>query len=507
MSQIEFTSSNILKNKYIALIGTLVAALAAGLSGLLNVDPVLLLGAVAALYLLLLLFRWPDFTVVFVSFIIYTNTATILTRFHGFPRPLAYVLPLLLLIPFIWQIIVKRQGIRVNFVFLLMVVYFSIMVIGMAFSRDIYRSMPSVINFLAEGLGLYFLLINTIRTPHLLNRIVWSLLIAGGLIGGLSLYQQLTGTFDNYYGGFAQVTGRGFTAEETLQGEVRQARVSGPIGEKNRYAQVMLMLVPLGLFRAWGEPSRKLRLAAIILTGLAFIGGSLAFSRGAMVGFLMLIAIMTFMRYIQLRQVLVILLGIILLVVAFPQINIRFSSLGAIFSSQEEGGLQTADGAIRGRATEMLVALYVFLDHPVFGVGPGMLGLEMADYSREIGIRNIIANREAHSLYLGEAAEVGAMGLVTLMVIFLYTLQRLAKARTYWLERNEINMANLCTGFSLTVISYMTTALFLHMSYLRYLWLIMALAAIAGEFRASDLAEEQEAPESQEAMLPAESAA
>ncbi|MDQ2692876.1 MAG: O-antigen ligase family protein [Chloroflexota bacterium] len=507
MSQIEFTSSNIFKNKFVALIATLVAAFAAGMAGLLDIDPLILLGGVAALYIVMLLFRWPDFTVVFVTFIIYTNTATILTKFHGFPRPLAYVLPLLLLIPFIWQIFVKRQGIKVNFVFLLMVVYFSIMVIGSAFSRDVDRSIPNVINFLAEGLGLYFLLINSIRTPRLLNRVVWSLLIAGGLIGALSLYQQVTGTFDNPYWGFAQVTGRGFTAEETLQGEVRQARVSGPIGEKNRYAQVMLMLVPLGLFRAWGEPSRKLRLAAIALTGLIFIGASLAFSRGAMVGFLMLIAIMTVMRYIKLRQVLVILLGIVLLVVAFPQINVRFSSLSAIFSSEEEGGLQTADGAIRGRATEMLVALYVFLDHPVFGVGPGMLGLEMAEYSREIAIRNIIATREAHSLYLGEAAEVGAMGLVTLMVIFFYTLQRLAKARTYWLEINNQNMANLCTGFSLAVISYMTTAVFLHMSYLRYLWLIMALAAIAAEFRAADVTEDMEVPDSKDRLVPAESPA
>src|SRR5687767_12869481 len=111
MSQIEFTSPNIFKGKYVALIATLVAALAAGMAGLLDIDPVILLGAVAALYLVMLLFRWPDFTAVFVTFIIYTNTATILTKFHGFPRPLAYVLPLLLLIPFIWQVFVKRQGI------------------------------------------------------------------------------------------------------------------------------------------------------------------------------------------------------------------------------------------------------------------------------------------------------------------------------------------------------------------------------------------------------------
>jgi putative inorganic carbon (hco3(-)) transporter len=249
------------------------------------------------------------------------------------------------------------------------------------------------------------------------------------------------------------------------------------------------------------------RLVAFVLTGLCFIGASLAFSRGAMVGFLMLIAIMTFMRYIKVQQVLVILLGIVLLLVAFPQNNVRFTSLGALFSSQEEGGIQSADGAIQGRATEMLVALYVFLDHPVFGVGPGMLGYEMAEYSRAIAIRNITATREAHSLYLGEAAETGILGLITIVLIFLYTLRRLAVARNYWLEKNQAGMANLVTGFSLSVISYMTTALFLHMSYLRYLWLIMALAAVASEFRAADLEEQEMVPEPTERLVPVETAA
>lgn len=487
MLQTEFTFSSMLKNRYFILVAMVATAIAVGLAGVL--DPVILLGAVAAFYLLMVLLRSPDFTVIFVGFLIYSNTAVILTRFHGVPIAVGYVLPFLLVLPFIWQITVNNQRVKTNVVFVFMVLYFSVQLLGAAFSRDIKLSLPSIITFGAEGLGLYFLFLNTIRTPKLLNQVVWSLLIAGALIGALSLYQQLTGTFDNPYWGYAQVTGDRFTTSETLQGNITQYRAAGMIGEKNRYAQVMLMLVPLGLFRAWGESSKRLRLAAIILTGLIFIGANLSFSRGAQVGFLLLIAVMTFMRYIKVRQVLVILLGLVLLLVAFPQNSVRFNSLGAIFSSQEEGGLQTADGAIQGRATEMLVALYVFLDHPVFGVGSGMIGYEMAEYSRLIGIRNIIATREAHSLYLGEAAETGALGLITLMIIFFYTLNRLAKARTYWLQKGEINMANLCTGFFLSIISYMTTAIFLHLSYVRYLWLIMALAAIAAEFREADLAE------------------
>jgi putative inorganic carbon (HCO3(-)) transporter len=491
MSQTEIAFPSLFKNKYLILVAMIVAVIAVGMTGIIN--PLIVLGGAVIFSLLMLFLKQPNYAVIFVAFIIYTNTAVVMIKFHNVPQILGYALPLLLVIPFMWQLIVNKRKIKINFVFILMLVYFSIMVLGSVFSRDINLAIPSILNYIAEGLGLYFLLINTIQTPKLLKQVVWSLLIGGALIGGLSLFQQVTGTFDNNYWGFAQVRGQGFATEETIQGAVIQQRVSGPIGEKNRFAQIMLMLVPLGLFQAWGEKSKTLRLAAIILTGLILVGATLAFSRGAQVGLLLLIAIMTFMRYIKVQQLLMILLGILLLLLAFPQNSVRFISLGAIFSSEEEGGLRSADGSIQGRATEMLAALHVFMDHPIIGVGPGMFSYEMAEYSKIIGLRNITATREAHSLYPGVAAETGALGLITLMGIFVYTLYNLSKARSYWLERNNTKMANLCTGFFLAIISYMTTGIFLHFAYIRYFWLIMALAIVASGFRDSDLTTEMEA--------------
>jgi O-antigen ligase len=166
--------------------------------------------------------------------------------------------------------------------------------------------------------------------------------------------------------------------------------------------------------------------------------------------------------------------------------------LGAIFSSKDQGGLENADGSIQGRATEMLVAILIFRDHPIIGVGPGMYRYEIKTYSELIGYKNIAGEREAHSLYLGIAAEAGILGFFTMMGIFLYTLYRLAIARTYWLKRNQKDIESLCTGFFLAIVSYMATGIFLHINYIRYLWLIMALAAIVSEFKDSDVLAERE---------------
>ena len=490
MFESEITFPVLVKSKYIILIAAVVGVV---LVGILDAVSPFTAIAIAIFFLLsLLLFKRPNLAVVFVAFVIYTNSAVVLTKFHGIPTTIGYALPLLLVFTFLWQVIVNKQKVIIDIVLMLMLIFLSITLLGTAFSRDITSAMPGLINYCVEGLAIYFLLTNTIRTPKLLRQVVWAILIGGALIGALALYQQTTKTFNNSYGGFAQADGVGFTTSENLQGTVTQPRVSGSIGEKNRYAQIMLMLFPLGLFLAWGEKNRNLRLLAFVLTGFVLIGGTLAFSRGAMVATVLLIIIMTFMRYIKVRELAIVMLGLVLLVIAFPQMSQRFSTLGAVFSSSQEGGIRSADGAIVGRATEMLVALYVFLDHPVVGVGPGMVDIEMPIYSKIIGLRTILTTRQPHSLYLGVAAEYGATGLITLLIIFGIVLYRLAMARKYWLELGNTIMANLCTGFFLAVISYMATGLFLHFAYIRYFWLMIALAAIASSFRKQDLETETE---------------
>ena len=485
MFESEIAVPNLFKSKYLILIAAVVGVVVLGVLDAISPFTAI---AVAIFFLLsLLLVKRPNLAVIVVTFVIYTNAAVVLTKFHSIPTTIGYALPLLLVFTFSWQVFVNKQKVIIDSVFILMLIFLAITLLGSAFSRDITLAMPGLINYCIEGLAIYFLLVNTIRTPKLLRQVVWAILIGGALIGALALYQQTTKTFNNSYGGFAQADGAGFTTSENLQGTTTQPRVSGPIGEKNRYAQIMLMLFPLGLFLAWGEKNSKSRLLAFGLTGFALIGGTLAFSRGAMVATLLLIVIMTFMRYIKVRQLAIVMLGLVLLVIAFPQMGQRFLTLGAIFSSSQEGGIRSADQAIVGRATEMLAALYVFLDHPIVGVGPGMFGYEMPDYSKIIGLRNILTTRQPHSLYLGVAAEYGATGLITLLIIFGVVLYRLAMARKYWLELGNTMMANLCTGFFLAVISYMATGLFLHFAYIRYFWLMIALAVVASSFRKQDL--------------------
>jgi len=466
----------------------LIAALgsAAAIGLLMARQPLPTIVAASAAPLAFALLIWPDILVLATVFILYTNAAVVAVRFHGLPAFAIAAIPLLLVIPFAHTLIFRRQKIILNPVLKLLILFLLIQVLGALASRDVNASEQSLATFATEGIGLYFLIINTVRTPKMLRQATWALLIAGALLGGASAYQQVTQTYDNNYGGFAQIMAGSFrTGAETIQGEVRQFRLAGSIGETNRYAQIMLMLVPLGLFRFWGERSAWLRVLAALATGLTALGGVLAFSRGAAVGFVLMLALMVVMRYINLRRLAVMVLGVALVLTAIPQYGTRLASLQGLSSFLAGEGTDSVDGAIEGRATETLAAALVFADYPLFGVGPGMFKYYAQEYAELVDIRALTTTRQAHNLYLGVAAENGVFGLICLLVILFVTLRDLVRGRARWIQPRP-DLAHLMTGYMFAVVAYMTTGLFLHFAYIRYFWLIMALAAAASSMVEED---------------------
>jgi O-antigen ligase len=308
-------------------------------------------------------------------------------------------------------------------------------------------------------------------------------------MGAIPLYQQVTKNFKNDFGGFGQTTEIGFrTGEVSSEGEVRQVRLCGPIGEQNRYAQNLLMILPLGFFLHGNSRSKGLRLLALACTGFTFAGLVLSFSRGAAVALMLLVGIAMFLRLIKTRQIIFALLAAAALLVVMPQYLLRLSSIGSIrgFFEDDVGAADEPDGAIKGRVTEMLAAAQVFLDYPVVGVGPGMFKYYSQDYGNKLGIRRLKQTRQAHSLYLDLAAENGALGLLTFSGVIFFSLSRLARVRRRWAGVRP-DLSNAATAYMLAVIAYLATGIFLHMSYVRFFYLVLALASAAS--RAGEIEE------------------
>src|SRR5690606_12304838 len=85
--------------------------------------------------------------------------------------------------------------------------------------------------------------------------------------------------------------------------------------------------------------------------------------------------------------------------------------------------------------------------------------------------------------------------------ILYVTLRGLARMRKRWMSVRP-DLANLATGLLLALVAYLTTGIFLHLSYARYFWLMMALAN-AAVYIAAELGREAERPAFQPASVPA----
>jgi putative inorganic carbon (HCO3(-)) transporter len=458
----------------------LAAALAIGLA-----VPYSPTGTIAAIVLVggaLFLLGYPDACVPLVLFILYSNASSVAVDFHGAPAIVSMALPALLLVPLAHRVAIQRQKLVFHPVFVLMLVYLAVLLVG-----SLGSSRPDVVTtelntFILEGILVFLLITNAVRTPRMLRAVTWAVVLAGMFLGGLGTYQQLTGTFGNDYGGFAQITEATFaTGEESLQGEVLQPRLGGPLKDQNRHAQNMLFIAVLGLFLAWSERSKGLRGLAFVAAVMAAAGCALTFSRGTAVAFVMVLAVMVLLRTIKVRNLVVIVVATMLILQLFPQYSKRLASIGELTSAgdADTAGVQATDGATRGRLNEMVSAMLAFADHPILGVGPGMFRHVFLEYSDEAGFRSQIKAREAHNLFLGVASETGAIGLGAFTAILTMVLVPLYRERRRWLLRDP-PLAFLVAGYLMMVVAYLANGMFLHMAYERFFWAMIALACAAG---------------------------
>lgn len=474
-----------------ALVVILVAALVAAAIALIGGPAPLalvLLGVIAAALL-----GRPEIATPIFAFVFYLNLPTLATRFHGVPVIVSVLFGLVLVLPALKAILIEHRPVVFPAPLGLMLAYLAAALTSTLLSADVASSAAAISLFASEGLVLYFLVVNVIRTTDGLRQVVWALLLSGAVMGAISIWQESTESYGNLMGGLAQVNEVGFKVGEDLGGKVVRPRLAGPIGEQNRYAQLLVVLVPLALFRFWGERRLVLRVLAGLCTLLIVSGILLTFSRGAAVALAGLFLTMTVLRYIRVRQLL--LVGVttaVLIGVIAPQTLIRLDSLagvGALLGSSEED----ADGALVGRATSNLAALNAFLDNPIVGVGPGQYFRRYSqEYGNELGLRHFDNQRRAHNLYLETAADLGVLGFGAFMAIIAATMIPLWRLRRR-LAKTRPDLANLAASFFLSVLGYLYTGVFLHLSYERYFWILLALAAVAAIVIRNELASEDAA--------------
>jgi putative inorganic carbon (HCO3(-)) transporter len=412
-------------------------------------------------------------------FLLYTNLPVVAAQSGLIPGAAAGVILALLLFAALHQILVQRRPIVVDRTFLLTLALLCVFIVSTSNAVGYDVAIDRIIVFVTEGIAVYFLVRNAIRTRAELRAAMGAMLVAATLLAVLTTIQNVTGNYDQEFMGLAQrAFGDPNARSETVDLE---DRARGPMDEPNRFAQVLLMAVPVGFVLA--KNARRLRntLVAAACMLLVLGGVLLTYSRGAFLTLVVLMILALPMGLVRLRGLL--LTGAVaglLMVVVVPGYVARIVSIAGVADLLGSGpAVVEADGPTRGRTTEMLAALAAYIDHPVLGVGPGQyVSFHSQPYMSlpEISIRDITEPRRAHNLYLEFAAETGTIGLVVFMAIPLLLLRDLQLLRRYAATVSPAR-ARLAAGLALVILAYLGTAVFLHLAYERYYWFMIGLVA------------------------------
>ena len=414
------------------------------------------------------------------------NLPAIAVQYYGVPSIVAGGASSILFVPVAATVLRGRPLLVRTAALPWMFVYLLALIVSTIASTETSEATANTIVFVEEGAILYLLLTSAIRTEVDVRRVIWTVVLAGGLLGAISVSQEARHAYgDNYFGlaqtqtGAIRVTG-GSSAD--------RPRLAGPIGETNRYAQVMLILLPLAMYLVGVERRRAPRLLALACSLAILAAIALTFSRGAIIVLAVLVVVMCVAGRLRWRTLIGAGIGLSLIAsAAVPGFAERVDSLRGIAGLIDTGdSTNSPDGAIVGRATSNLAAVGTFIDHPIIGVGPGIYFLDYSRlYANRLGLRYFAENRRAHNMYLEIAADTGLFGLGAFLAICSATLLALRRAQQIAARRKDRAGADLASALFFAMLAFLGTGVFLHLSYERYFWFLIALANVVAVVAAS----------------------
>jgi len=423
---------------------------------------------------------------VFVAiFLLYTNLPVVAAQRGLVPHAAAMVVPLLLAVAAVNQIIVWRRGVVIDRTLLLMTGLLALFLLGTLWAEGYAPAMRRIGAFITEGLVIYFLIRNAVRTVPDMQRAARAVVLAATLLASLAVIQAASGQYDQDFMGLAQRNLERFDGQATSamsRDEMGlEDRARGPVNDPNRFAQILLMAAPLGLALTLNAGRR----GGVVLGGLKLLlilaAVFFTYSRGGLLTLILLTLLLAPLRFVRPGKLAAALVVVALAApIAIPGLGARISSIGGVggLFGQEQ---VEADGPTRGRTTAMLSALAAFVDHPVLGVGPGQyVPYHALRYQSlpEISFREIAVPRRAHNLYLEIAAEMGTVGLLLFLTIPFLLLKDLETVRRA-LAPGRPDLARWAAVFMMTLFAYLGSGMFLHLAFERYYWLMIGLTASA----------------------------
>jgi probable O-glycosylation ligase (exosortase A-associated) len=194
--------------------------------------------------------------------------------------------------------------------------------------------------------------------------------------------------------------------------------------------------IALGLgARTWYE-----RLGAAVCAVLILHTTLLTFSRGAMVGLLVVGATAFIMMPKRPKYLAVLtLVGLLALRLTGPQLMARYAT--TIAESEER------DGSAESRLDLWRDCIKLTIENPLFGVGPGNFPVVAASLGWTAG-------KQAHSVWMQQAAETGVPGVLSLFLLFAISVVKLWPLARQPLTEENRSQVTIASGLIMSIVGF-----------------------------------------------------
>jgi len=256
----------------------------------------------------------------------------------------------------------------------------------------------------------------------------------------------------------------------------------GLMSDNNSFALMLNMMLPLLVGIATTDERKGVRVTAAVMAALCVPTIFFTFSRGGLVTLCVVSALLLWRskhRFVVAGLMAVALIGF--LAFTSETVTDKYLDRASTIDDYEE------DGSAQGRINAWKTSWYVFLDYPVFGVGPNNLATVFRRYSPEVD-----RFRVAHNAYFQVLAESGFPALMLFLAAIGAALWRMEVLRRLCQKATALPWVEVqARMLQIAIVAYMTGSMFLNTAYNEVIYHLIALT-VCLEVVATQTAEARE---------------
>ena len=405
---------------------------------------------------------------------IYTNMSTVLTDSFGFSALNKLLVILIFVSVVATQVMMHRKPLVFRMTEGAILLFMLAVTISTLVATGINTDSFDLILDTFKDFLLIFIIVQLAGEETAWKRAQYILIGCAVFLCVLTWYQFLSGDFQQQFLGFA--TSRTDSVEEEAGANyIDFNRVGGPVGDPNFYSQILLMVFPLAVYRVLDKNSSKDEKTLGTVATILIVGAIVfTYSRAALIVLFFITGLILLERKINIYKIGII--GLLIVLLVFPllpggyqQRMLSIFGLAGVAEGQ-------ADVSAQGRLSEAIVAIQMFFDHPIFGIGYGEYEPNYLNYSVYLGLDGRLEERQAHNMYLEAAGETGIVGVLALSFMFFTIFKSTHRAKQELPALGREDLLPWIVALEFGLLAYLVSSIFLHDSFVRYLRLSIAFA-------------------------------